>query len=186
VSLATGAIVAAAVASPSFSWTENALSDLGQPGAPAATPLTTLLFDGGLVLGGFLGFGFMYALWMGSEHPIERAAVVPLFLSLAGLIGVGVFPLSKPLHTPAAIGFYLFSMVTMGVYGLGNVTAGASRRGVATIALVAVHIAVWWWWVAAGSAAIPGLALPELAGALTFDLWVLATAHWHLWGGRRH
>lgn len=185
VTLTTLATLGATVVSPSFSWTTNALSDLGQPGTPAATPLTTLLFDGGLVLGGLLGFGFAYALWVGGRHLIERAAVVPLCLALAGLMGVGVFPLSKPLHTPAAIGFYLFSMVTMAVYGLGNVVAGTVRRGVATVALVAVHVAVWWWWIAAGSATIPGLAVPEFAGALLFDAWVLATAHWYLWGGRR-
>ncbi|GGN87747.1 DUF998 domain-containing protein [Haloarcula pellucida] len=178
------ATVGATVASPSFEWTGNALSDLGQPGTPVATPVTTLLFDGGLVLGGLVGLGFAYTLWTAGENVVERLAVLPFAVALVGMAGVGVFPSSQPLHAPAAVTLYLASMVAMAVYAVGNAVASALRRGAVTLGLVCAHVGVWWWWASGGSVARDGLAIPEIVGAFLFSAWVLWTAHWHLAGER--
>ena len=183
--IALAGIAGATAASPTFRWTGNALSDLGQPGAPAATPITTLLFDGGLVLGGVVGLLFVYTLWAGSEHALERVAGVPFAVALLGMAGVGVFPSSQPLHVPAALTLYLGSVVAMAMYAVGNVLAGARTRGAVTVALVVVHVGVWWWWSAGGAVTRGGLAIPETIGAALFGAWVCWTAHWHLIGGRR-
>jgi hypothetical membrane protein len=174
--LTTGAIGGAIVASAAFTVTGNALSDLGQPGNPAATPLTTLLFDGGLVLGGVVGLPFAAALWRAGRHPLERASAVPFAVVLVGMAGVGLFPAGRPLHVPAALTLYLGSMAAMSVDGVGAAVAGATRRAVGTLGLVAIHVAGWWWWAAGGAVLRPGLAIPELLGAGVFSVWVLVTA----------
>ncbi|MBX0293962.1 DUF998 domain-containing protein [Haloarcula nitratireducens] len=182
--LTNAAIAGATLASPSFAWTDHALSNLGQPGDPVATPVTTLLFDGGLVLGGLVGLLFSYTLWVESANLAERLAALPLCVALLGMVGVGVFPYAQPLHGPAAITLYLASMVTMALYAVGNALAGAIGRAAGTVALVALHVGVWWWWLSGGGLSRGGLAVPELFGSLLFSAWVLWTAHWHLRGGR--
>jgi len=182
--LTQAAVLAATVASPGFRWTGNALSDLGNPGHRIATPVTTLLFDGGLILGGLLGTPFGYLLWTGGDHWVERAAALPFVPAMLAMAGIGLFPSPQPLHAPVAIAFYLLSMVTMGVYGAGNALAGARVRGLLTLGLVAVHVGVWYWWASGGPVLRDGLAVPEAIGAVVVAGWVVATAHWHLTGRR--
>jgi len=174
--LAAVGIAGAVLASPSFSVTGNALSDLGQPGNPAATTVTMLLFDGGLILAGVVGLPFGATLWHDGENRLEQVAVVPFSVALAGMAGVGLFPAGRPLHVPAAVTLYLASMVAMALYGTGTALSGEWRRAAVTLALVAVHVAGWWWWAATGPVLRPGLALPELLGAGVFATWVLLTA----------
>jgi len=171
-------IAGAALASPAFTVTGNALSDLGQPGNPVATPLTTLLFDGGLVLSGVVGLPFAAVLWRESEHRLGRIAAVPFAVALLGMAGVGLFPAGRPLHVPAALTLYLASMVAMAADGVGTALAGLRRRAAVTLSLVAVHVGGWWAWAASGPVLRPGLAIPELLGAGVFAAWVLLTAGW--------
>jgi hypothetical membrane protein len=182
VAVAAAAIAGAALASPAFTVTGNALSDLGQPGNPAATPVTTLLFDGGLVVAGLVGLPFTVVLRRARRHPLEQLAAIPFAAALLGMAGVGLFPAGRSLHVPAALTLYLGSMVAMVLDGIGATLAGVSRRAVATLALVTVHVAGWWWWAAGGAVLRPGLAIPELLGAGVFGWWVVRTARRQLAG----
>jgi len=166
-------IAGAAFASPAFAVTANALSDLGQPGNAVATPVTMLLFDGGLILAGVVGLPLAVVLWRRSETRLGQAAVVPFTVALLGMVGVGRFPAGKPLHVPAALTLYLASMAAMGFDGIGDALSGQHRRAAVTGSLVAVHVAGWWWWAASGPVLRPGLALPELLGAGVFAAWVV-------------
>lgn len=178
VAIAAVGIVGSMLVSPAFSLTTNALSDLGQPGNPAASPVTTLLFDGGLVLAGVLGLAFVEVLLDG--HRIERLAALPFVIAMLGMVGVGLFPLGTALHTPAALTLYSGAIVAMGVAGVGTVTSDDTGRGLATIGLAVAHAGVWFWWAAAGSVMRPGLAVPELLGAGLFAVWVCwsSVQHW--------
>jgi len=171
-------IAGAMLASPAFAVTGNALSDLGQPGNRAATPVTTLLFDGGLVLAGVVGLPFGATLWRERTHSLEGIAAAPFTVALLGMVGVGLFPAGRPLHVPAALTLYLASMVAMTVHGVGTALAGRRRRGALSLSLAGVHVAGWWWWAASGPVLRPGLAFPELLGAGVFAIWVLQTAGW--------
>ena len=174
--LSLGGIAVAIRLDPSFSWTGDALSDLGVRDRSAP------VFNWGLLLGGLVGVGYAAelgraALVAGDESGRSgrgravaglRAAV--LALALAALAGVGAFDLTHPLHGPAAIGFYLLATVVFAVDGV-------ARRGTTTgrivLGFVPVHVAVWatfvWgWWP------VTGLALPELPGALMLAAWVWA------------
>ncbi|WP_200531256.1 DUF998 domain-containing protein [Halorubrum sp. LN27] len=162
--LALGGIAAAILLDPTFSWTTDALSDLGvrDRSAPA--------FNWGLILGGAAGVGYAFGLRRSSlETGIAdgvRAGV--LALAMIAMAGVGVFDLTEPLHGPAAIGFYALITVVFAIDGL-------ARRGTATgrlaLAFAPVHVAVWATF-AAGWWPVSGLALPELPGAFMLAAWV--------------
>lgn len=178
-----GTILLATTLSPSFAWTGNALSNLGAE-TDVSTPLTILLFNGGLIIGGLVGVAFAVAIDRRREHVLERAGAVVLALCLLALAGVGVFPQGESLHFPMAAGHYLLFTVAFWLYGAGNVVVGERTRGVATIVLGIVHLAGWYVWLQAGGLDQGGLAIPEIYGAIIFSGWVLVTAQWHLFGDR--
>lgn len=157
------AILAAARLAPWFSWRADALSDLGV--APGTAPL----FNGGLLLGGAFALPYAWALWRAGEGA-GRLPAATFALSVVAMAGVGAFPTGDPLHFPAALAFYLLATATMAVDGLGRRRAATGRAAVAAAAL---HLLVWAAWLS-GLRPGPGLALPELVGALLFVAWVVA------------
>jgi len=183
--LSLGGIAVAVLLDPTFSWTGDALSDLGVRDRSAP------VFNWGLVLGGLVGVGYAVELGRAAlstgaegdrfspEHAVAGLRAAVLALALAALAGVGAFDLTHPLHGPAAVGFYLLTTVVFAVDGV-------ARRGTTTgrvvLGFVPVHVAVWatfvWgWWP------VTGLALPELPGALMLAAWVWAVGPAPVLGG---
>ncbi|WP_066411252.1 DUF998 domain-containing protein [Halorubrum aethiopicum] len=163
---ALGGIALAIRLDPTFSWTADALSDLGvrDRSAPA--------FNGGLVLGGLAGLGYAAGLWVRARESAASAAgrlrAVVFALAMVAMAGVGVFDLTRALHAPAAVGFYLLVTVVFGIDGLARRDA---RTGRVALAFVPVHVAVWATFLA-GLWPVTGLALPELPGAFMLAAWV--------------
>ncbi|MDV7350860.1 DUF998 domain-containing protein [Halorubrum distributum] len=157
---ALGGIALGVLLDPTFSWTTDALSDLGVRGGSATA------FNWGLIVGG--AAGVCYAGCVGRAGRPLRALL--LALAMVAMAGVGVFDLTEPLHGPAAIGFY-------GLITLVFAVDGWVRRGEATgrvaLGFTPVHLGVWATF-AAGWWPVTGLALPELPGALMLAAWVWA------------
>lgn len=174
-----GTILLATLLSPSFDWTVNALSNLGAE-TDVATPVTVLVFNGGLFTGGLAGVAFAVALYRHGSHVLERLGGVVYGISVLAMAGVGVFPQDQPLHFPMAAGFYLLFTVAFWCYGAGNVLAGERVRGGATILLGVGHLAMWFAWVRVVGLGGGGLAIPEIVGALAFGGWTITTAWWLL------
>lgn len=164
--LALGGIALATLLDPTFSWTGDALSDLGvrERSAP--------IFNGGLILGGLLGLGYAVGLWRlidGSrDRALSRLRALVFGLSMLAMAGVGLFDLTHPLHGPAAIGFYTLVTATFAVDGLDR---RGELGGRITLAFVPIHVAVWATFLA-GLWPVTGLALPELPGAFMLAAWV--------------
>ena len=185
--LALGGIAVAVALDPGFSWTGDALSDLGvrDRSAPA--------FNGGLILGGLVGIGYAVGLWrasgrgggraagrgrdaadrLRSDERVDRVRVgrVRAFtfgLAMVAMAGVGLFDLTRPLHGPAAVGFY--ALITV-VFGIDGAARRRTTGGRIALAFVPIHVAVWATFVA-GWWPVTGLALPELPGALMLAAWV--------------
>ncbi|MDS0298459.1 DUF998 domain-containing protein [Halogeometricum sp. S1BR25-6] len=158
--LALGGVFLAVALSPTFSWAASALSDLG------VDPRTALAFNGGLLLGGGLALGYVPAL-----REDSRAVAATYGLCAAAMAGVGAFPSDDPLHYPAAVAFFVLLAATLAL-------DGARRRGTTTgrvsLLLATASVAAWPLWFAAGLG--PGIAVPELVGALSLAAWVLALA----------
>ena len=156
-------ILAATFLSPTFSWTESALSDLGV----AADPLVALLFNGGLVGGAAVGLAYALAL-----RPHSSPLGVGYALSLLAMALVGVFPAGTEPHFPAAIAFFLLAPATVTFDGWRR---RASPTGRVSLLLAAGHVAGWILW-SYGIRPGDGFALPELGGVVMFGAWLLVLA----------
>lgn len=164
------AIVGSTLLAPEFSWTGDALSDLGAPGAG-----TAWLFNGGLILAGLLGLPFAAALASMARNRLDRLAVASLVATLGSLAGVGLFPSGHSLHFPVAAGFYLGATLTLWLAGTASALADEVRFGLAAIWLANCQVLQWIAW-AVGLRPGSGLAIPETIGAALFAAWVLARA----------
>jgi hypothetical membrane protein len=171
-----GGTLAATVASPSFSWTGNALSELGVVETAAGTETTLLLFNPGLVAGGLLGLGFAWYLVRTAPATGWRATGVVFGLTAAAMGGVGGFPMDQPLHGPVAIAFFLGISGTLALAGRAGIREGSRRYGLASLLGAVAHLAGWVGWLLAGGPEALGLALPELWGSVLLAGWVLLTA----------
>lgn len=169
--LTLGAILLGTLLSPTFTWADSALSNLGAMGAQ-----TAWLFNGGLMLGSLVAVPFLVVFYRVSEHLLQRIGVLLLSLALVGLFLVGVFPMGTTYHFPAALSFYLFTTLALWLHGSGSVLAGAPRRGLLSIWLGITNIMTWLVWVAGGPLTRGGLAIPEFIGACVFAVWMVLSA----------
>lgn len=171
-----GAILAAALLSPSFSWAGSALSDLGRAGA-----LTAPIFNGGLVLGAVLALPYVARVALAADRLLTRLGTAAFGLAALSMGLVGVFPTGTAFHVPAALSLYLFVTYGLFLYGSGRIRAGAVTHGPeqareTTLGLAAIwlgvgHVTSWVAW-GAGLRVGPGLAIPETVGAVIFVAWI--------------
>jgi hypothetical membrane protein len=167
------AIFVATVVSPAFSWTGNALSNLGVTQTAAGTPLTVVLFNGGLILGGVLGVGFSAALFRMSPSVAARATAVSFGLTVLFMAFVGVFPQDTAPHFPVALGFYLLISLSLWLDSLASFRQGWRSRAIAGFSLGTANLVGWLVWGLTGPPTRDGLAIPELWGALLFSAWTV-------------
>lgn len=161
------AILASFVTGSWFTWTGNALSDLGAAGEPTAP-----LFNGSLVLGGVLGVLFVWRVGRAATTAWHRVGVLLLGVGLASSSLVGVFNLPHPLHTPFALAYFVLFTLGLVAHGSGDAVAGHPHRGVRTIWLAVAHVSAW---VALAFLPFDGIALPEVVGAGTLWVWTVQT-----------
>jgi hypothetical membrane protein len=164
------AILAATFAAPWFSWTGNALSDLGTSDAPER-----LLFNYGLIAAGLLGLWFVPAL-LATASSVGRAAVLPYMAAMLGVTGVGLFPAGTALHFPAAATAYLGFVIAPLLHGIGDLRVGRTRRGAVAVADGFVHLLFWVLWGTTLTGVLPGLAVPEFVGSTLFNAWAVWVA----------
>jgi len=177
------AIFLATLVSPSFSWTGNALSNLGVTGTAAGTGLTVALFNGGLILGGVLGVGFSVALVRVAASLAGRATAVVFGLTVVFMALVGVFPQDTAPHFPVALGFYLLISITLWLDSFTSFRQGWRGRAVTGLSLGTANLVGWLVWGLTGPPTRDGLAVPELWGALMFSVWTVRVST-GLVGGR--
>lgn len=169
-------VLSATLVSPSFSWTEHALSQLGGPTGPVATDLTRLLFNGGLVAGGVVALGFGVALLRAARNRLELVGIGLFGLTALAMALIGVFPTPQPTHFLVAVSFYAVLSPALWVYGAGTLLAGERTRGGLTVGLGVLNVGAWVVWALTGEFMRPGLALPEVVGAAALAGWTFATA----------
>ena len=160
--VAIAGILLATGLDPTFSWTGDALSDLGVRDSSNA------VFNGALLIAGVLGVVYGVGLFRVADGIREQLVAVMFALATVHLAGVGLFVIGHPLHLPAAIGFYLLVTITFIVDGI---IRRRSRWGRYTLLLAALQLLIWSSWII-GLWPGNGLALPEFAGALLVPLWI--------------
>ncbi len=155
-------ILLAIAYSPNFSWTENALSDLGvQEG------VTAVLFNTGLIISGILAILFATGLFTFlQENLLSRIGALVLVLDTLSLTAIGVFPENvEPLHLYASVAFFALLPVSTVLIGVAFLRTSRTKLGFFTFATAMVAALVW---------IIPfgkGVAIPETLSGLSASTW---------------
>ena len=169
--LAFTCILTAIASYPAFSWTNNALSDLGViPG------ITSLLFNFGLIISGFLSFTFavlglyvfLRASWAGKIGTAVFAAA-----NLA-LMSIGIFNENfSPTHYLVSVAF--FTLVPISLFILSCAFWLRYQRGMAVFTVLSGILAALPWLLLAFNY-IPNVAVPEFLSGLAVSAWAVMIA----------
>jgi hypothetical membrane protein len=153
-----------------FSWTNNALSDLG-----VVSGLTGSLFNFGLVAAGALAFIFAALglscfagkCWIGKlGAAVFCAASVTLFC-------IGIFNESySPTHYLVSVAF--FTLAPMALFILTCTFFLTRQRGIATFTLAIAIAAALPWILEFTVNYVSGFAIPETLSGLAISAWVIA------------
>jgi hypothetical membrane protein len=151
---------------PQFSWTNDALSDLG-----IVSGATAILFNSGLMISGFLislfGIGLPVVLGNKLLGKISRSFFI---LGAVALLAIGVFPESaEPIHYYASVAFFVLLSISMLLISATFLLAARRKIGSFTFLAAVVAAAVW---IAQFSVRfVPGPAIPETISALSGSAW---------------
>lgn len=147
--------------SPWFSWSANALSDLG-------VGETAWVFNSGLMAGGILAMVFAAGLLTTfKRRTLGRVGAVLLFLDAIALFGIGVFSeAAGDIHSYFSVAFFVLFPLSLFLLGAGAVMAGSKKFGSFTIVdgiLAALPWAFGW----------DGVAIPEAVSGFVASIWVI-------------
>jgi len=145
--------------SPWFSWSANALSDLGVGEAAS-------VFNSGLMAGGILTMVFAAGLSMAFRgRALGRVGAVLLFFDAIALFGIGLFSeAAGVIHLYFSVAFFVLFPISLFLLGASAIVAGSKKFGIFTIAagiLAALPWAFSW----------EGVAIPETISALVASTW---------------
>jgi hypothetical membrane protein len=160
-------ILLAIASYPPFSWTNNALSDLG-----VQSGITASLFNSALILSGVLAILFAYGLFkiLGNKALGNIGAFIFILAALA-LIGIGIFPESAGrIHYYFSVAFFTLIPLSACAIGATFLLKANLKMGFFTF-LVAIFAATVWifqWTVGFGR----NVAIPETLAALSASLWI--------------
>jgi hypothetical membrane protein len=166
--VAVTCILLAIVYYPPFSWTENALSDLGVKEAPIST-----LFNYGVIVSGISGLVFAFGLFRLVNQRMEGKIGSTFFIIAAlALIGIGVFNENfRPIHRYVSVAFFAAMPLSMLFLVVAFLKKGEKRMCLFTSVTIFVATVVWafQWTLGFGQ----GVAIPEMLSATSFSIWSL-------------
>lgn len=161
-------ILLAIISYSEFSWTNNALSDLGiVPG------VTMTLFNSGLIIGGILFTIFAFALFTYLRKTlIGRIGSIFFIIASISMICVGIFNEHiKPIHFIVSVTLFSFMALALIVISCNSYYTGQKRLSIFTLSLGLASAIVWileytiWYF--------PHVAIPEFVTGLMGTTWVL-------------
>ena len=154
-------IMFAVYLSPWFSWTDNALSDLGVREAAA-------IFNFSLIIGGLLALVFALGLReILKEYLMGKVGTALFILDTVILCSIGVFPESAGrIHLYVSVAFFLLLPISILLIGAAAVKSTRKRLGMITIASGFLTGLIWMLpWTSP--------AIPEMLTALTASFWAM-------------
>lgn len=130
--------------SPWFSWTNNALSDLGNTARNAFGP-AAFVFDTGLTLGGLFALVFILLHLKDAKfHWKYLVWGIPLVLSSISLMLIGIFNESfGSIHLIVSVIFFFMTAITLLAYSYISFPLGAPRIGAVALILGVFCAAMW-------------------------------------------
>lgn len=145
-------------ANPWFSFTDNALSDMGSLHNP-----NRWLFNGFLMV-------FAAIAMVPSVVAFKSGLSYLMPLATAFLFLVGVFPEELPYHSPSAILFYVLALADIAIVGVKLGREGISAGYVWSILAVLTFVLITYL---INARVFKGIAIPELIGAATILAWFI-------------
>jgi hypothetical membrane protein len=162
-------ILTAITSYPTFSWTNNALSDLG-----VVSDLTALLFNFGLFISGVLAFNFsIFGLfnyfrksWVGKIGSIVFGAAT------IALIAISVFNENfSPTHYLVSVAFFTLAPIALFILTFGFWLS--HQRGMAAFTVAIGVAAALPWILLFIFNYVPNVAIPEFLSALVVSIWAM-------------
>ncbi len=165
--------VADTVISPWFTWTNNALSDLG-------VHQYSYLFNYSLIFEGVMNFFFALGLY--GAFRLRKSTVSALVISGAGLAMVGIFVETYHLyHLTFALLYFILFPVSIILFGKGIIKEHKSQALLgyvfSTISLVTIITGILIDFGAISFISI-GLAIPEMIEATLLGIWSIYISAW--------
>ena len=162
-------ILSAIASYPQFSWTNNALSDLG-----VVSGLTAPLFNFGLIASGFLAFIFAVVGLFNyfGRSLVGRVDVEAFEAATLALIGIGIFNENfQGTHYILSVVFFLLAPISLFV--LTCAFWISHRRGMSVFTvLVGVAMALPWLLQFTFNY-VPNVAIPEFISGLVVSAWTV-------------
>jgi len=158
--------------SPSFSWTQNALSDLGiQSGT------TTPLFNYGLISSGIIALIFASGLFSFlGDKLLGKIGAAVFTLAVVSLTAIGVFPESvRPTHFYVSVAFFMLFPISMLLIVATFLLADKKQLGWFTF-MVAMIAAVPWV-LQFTVPYVENVAIPETISAVSASMWAIALGY---------
>jgi len=165
--LAFSCIIVAILTYPNFSWTNNALSDLG-----IVTGLTASIFNFGLLASGLLAFIFSVfgLLAYFRRNIIGKIGSLVFAAATIALMAIGIFNETfKPTHYIVSVGFFTLAPVALLIL-IGGFYLCKDRKTIVFTIFIAVIAAVVWI-VQLLLRSFPNVAIPEFVSGLAFSIW---------------
>jgi hypothetical membrane protein len=153
---------------PPFSWTNNALSDLG-----VQAGITAPVFNFGLVAAGVCAFIFAtLGLFQSLPTAIGKAGAVVFAAATIALIAIGIFNENfSPTHYLVSVAFFVLAPIGLFILTCGFALGGQKRLAAFSVIIGAVAAAPWLLQFAFNY--VPHVAIPEAASAVAVSVWAI-------------
>ena len=171
--LAFACILGAIASDYSFSWTNNALSDLGVVGG-----LTGPVFNFGICVGGVLGviFATLGLFPYVGKTVIGKIGALTFAAAALALIAIGVFNESfSGIHFAVSVAFFVLAPISLFIIACAHVLGHESTMAAFTIGIgVAAAIP---WILQFTLHYVPNVAVPETVSALAVSAWTVSLSY---------
>lgn len=153
---------------PGFSWTQNALSDLG-----VASTISAPAFNYTLILTCLPAFVFAYCLFsLLRGSAIGKAGFFIFVLAIVALLCIGIFTENmEPMHYYASILFFVLFTLSMLIISAEFVLSKRGRLAALTFPLAIASAIVWAIQFSIGFGS--SVAIPEAIAAAAFSIFTL-------------
>lgn len=156
-----------------FSWTNNALSDLG-----VVSGITGPLFNFGLCVSGFLALIFaVFGLYAYLGRNIFGKIGAGFFAAAStALIGIGVFNENfSPTHYLFSVAFFVLLPISLFILTAGFGLGHQIKRSLLTLAVALVAAAPWILFFTIHF--VPNEAIPETISGLAGSVWIITISY---------
>jgi hypothetical membrane protein len=171
--LAFSCILVAVASYPEFSWTDNALSDLG-----VIAGITGPVFNLGLTVSGIFVFIFaVFGLFTYFENSwVGKSGAVAFAATALALIGIGIANENiRPFHYLFSVAFFVLLPISLFIITAAFAVKRQTKMMLFTVLIAVAAAAPWILQFAVHY--VQGVAIPEFASAVAGSVWTVVLGY---------